>query len=398
MNWKSALSSTCVGLALLLVLSACGGGSNGDNQQGGNNQNSGDIQQSVETPLPPLSDNPAARLRGATLENSFCCWSDPNYRGWKHIDEFPGWGGNVFSILFRPFLDGQPVLPGQPLTVRLMKALERSASVIDWALQRNMHVILRFHQINAFPPPFGIWPDDGRILWTDASAQNELVQAWADLAKHFKGKKGIIFNLLTEPNPWTEVVPQDFVQQVWNTLYPRLIQAIRAQDPERWIIVEPLYGGAFNFADLAVSTDPKVMYEFHFYDPHFFTCQGCGGIYPPAGSVQYPGTTTDAPWEPVMFWDKSVLEQRLLPAINFRNANNVRVIAGEFGSAYLAPMDFRVRWTADVIDLLEEHGFDWAYFTYDAMNWAELNDFGPWDFEATPLEPLVTSKFALNLP
>ena len=44
------------------------------------------------------------------------------------------------------------------------------------------------------------WPDDGRSMWKDASAQDELVQAWADLAKRFKGKKGIIFVPITEPH------------------------------------------------------------------------------------------------------------------------------------------------------------------------------------------------------
>jgi len=344
-------------------------------------------------PLPPLAYDPAARLRGATLDTSYCCWSDPKYEGWQYLDRFPRWGGNVFSVLFNAFLDGQPVLPGQPLTNRLMKALERSASVIDWALQHNMHVILRFQTISVVPAPFRIWPDDGRILWTDDSAQDELVQAWADLAKHFKGKKGFIFNLMTEPQPWRDAIPQDIGQQVWNTLILRLIDAIRAEDAERWIIVEPLTGDANAFADLVVSTDPKVMYEFHFYYPHFFTHQGVASFYPPAGSVAYPGWTTDAPWEPEMYWDKSALDQALLPAINFRNAHNVRVIAGEFGTVYYAPMDSRTRWTADAIELLEAYGFDYAYFLY-----AGVASGDGWSFEGTPFESVVTSKFALNLP
>jgi len=345
-------------------------------------------------PLPPLSDDPAARLRGATIDNSYCCWSDPNYPGWKYMDRFPRWGGNVFSLMFKPFLQGEPVLPGQSLTKRLMKALEQYVSVMDWALQRNMHVILRFHTIEIYPrTPFRIWPDDGRVLWTDASAQDEFVQAWADLAKHFKGKKGIIFNLLTEPQPWRDAIPQDIGQQVWNTLILRLIEAIRAEDPERWIIVEPLTGDANAFADLVVSTDPKVMYEFHFYESHLFTCQGCGDFFPPAGTVTYPGWTPDVPWEPTRYWDKSALEQALLPAINFRDAHNVRVIAGEFGTVYYAPMDSRIRWTTDVIDLLEAYGFDWAYFIYGAVASGD-----GWSFEGTPFESVVTSKYALNLP
>jgi hypothetical protein len=359
-----------------------------------------------------------AHRRGATL-GEWGDWSDPGDRGWQHIDDFPRWGGNYLSLIFSPYRFGEPVLPGQPLTKRVGAVLDKYGAVIEWALKHNVHVSLRFIQFSNYPrTPFRIWPDDGRILWTDASAQDEFVQAWADLARRFKGRKGVLFNLLTEPSPHgfeietgdpftTNVRTQDFVYRAWNALYPRAVAAIRAEDPERWIIVEPLFGDPANFAasnqgfgfpDLAVSPDPKVMYEFHFYFPHYFTCQGCGGVNPPAGSVAYPGRTTDAPWEPEMYYDASALEQRLQPAVEFRNAHHVRVIAGEFGSAYTAPMDSRVRWTSDVLGLFEKYGLDWAYFTYDGLGWTYLgDDWGPWDFDGTPVAPVVTSKYGWNL-
>ena len=62
-----------------------------------------------------------------------------------------------------------------------------------------MHIIFRFGQRNTGGAAL-TWPDDGRSIWKDASAQDELVQAWADLAKRFKGKKGIMFVPITEPH------------------------------------------------------------------------------------------------------------------------------------------------------------------------------------------------------
>jgi hypothetical protein len=79
------------------------------------------------------------------------------------------------------------------------------------------------------------------------------------------------------------------------------------------------------------------MYEFHFYFPHFFTCQGCGGDNPPAGSVDYPGVIADSTREAPMYWDKAELALRLQPAVDFRVANSVRVIAGEFGCDTMTP-------------------------------------------------------------
>jgi hypothetical protein len=50
--------------------------------------------------LPALSYTPADRLRGAVLANG--TYEDPRIRFWKQVEEFPKWGGNVFSInLFR---------------------------------------------------------------------------------------------------------------------------------------------------------------------------------------------------------------------------------------------------------------------------------------------------------
>ena len=344
--------------------------------------------------LPPLSDDPPERLRGAQLVK-LPDWSNPSIFQWQYIEDFPKWGGNNFRLFIEAFRDGTPLLPGQPLTLRVAESLKRFTTVIDWALQHNVYVIINFNPYSSFPLPGGNWPDDGRSLWKDASAQDELLQAWADLAKHYKGRKGIIFDLINEPHGITadEIAGNHALpKKVWNTLYPRLIDAIRAEDPERWIIVEPIWADAFNFVDFSVSSAVNLIYAFHFYSPHFFTAQGQAGR-PPAQSVTYPGVTQDSQFEPAMYWDKSVLDQRLQPAINFRNAHSVRVMCGEFGANVGAPDDSRGRWFADVIDLLETNGFDWSYFQYESRRDGK----GSWTFEATSFESVVTSKFSLNL-
>jgi hypothetical protein len=279
------------------------------------------------------------------------------------------------------------------LTERLAKDLERYTTVIEWSLQHNMHIILRFSQRNTGGAAL-TWPDDGRSIWKDASAQDELVHAWADLAKRFKGKEGILFDLITEPHgEMADELNENIPKKVWNTLYPRLIDAIRAEDPVRWIIVEPIWGGAHNFVDLSVSSAPNLIYSFHFYEPQFFTLQGTQGPWPPAQSVVYPGLTRNASSQPETYWDKSVLEQRMLPAVNFRNAHNVRVMCGEFGTSYYGPMDSRERWVTDVVDLFETYGFDWLYFAYNALPL----DPGAWSFQRTAFESVMTSGLSLNL-
>jgi hypothetical protein len=344
--------------------------------------------------LSALSYTPAERLRGAHLAAGI--YNDPRIRFWKQVEEFPKWGGNVFSINLSSAEDGVAILPGRPLTERLAKALESYTTVIDWALQHNIHIILRFSQRNTAGGGPLTWPDDGRSMWKDASAQDELVQAWADLAKRFKGRNGFIFNLVAEPHGETadEIAGNHALpKQVWNTLYPRLIDAIRAEDPERWIIVMPIWGNVDNLVALSVSAAPNLIYSFHFYEPHFFTHQGLQGEWPPAQSVVYPGLTRDGEFRPELFYDRSLLEQRLQLAVNFRNAYNVRVMCGEFGTQNNAPMDSRKRWVMDWVSLLETHGFDWLYFEYERLPTGP----GAWTFQRTAYESVMTSKLNLNL-
>ena len=58
-------------------------------------------------------------------------------------------------------------------------------------------------------------------------------------------ERGLSFDLINEPHG---ITPDEIngnhalPKQVWNTLYPRLIDAIQAEDPERSIIVEPVAG------------------------------------------------------------------------------------------------------------------------------------------------------------
>ena len=116
-------------------------------------------------------------------------WSNPSIFQWQYIEDFPKWGGNNFRLFIEAFRDGTPLLLGQPLTLRVAESLKRFTTVIDWALQHNVYVIINFNPYSSFPLPGGNWPDDGRSLSKDASAQDELLQAWADV-EHYKGRRG----------------------------------------------------------------------------------------------------------------------------------------------------------------------------------------------------------------
>ncbi len=339
--------------------------------------------------LPPIYPSPVTPLRGAQLFEHD--WSDSNLSNWNYISKFPESGGNVFRIFITPFADGKALLPGQSLTLRLVESLKRYNEVIEWALSKKIYVILAFNPYYSWPPPAANWPDDGRSLWLDTSAQDELIEAWEYLANLYAGKNGIIFDLINEPHGDTN--EEKLIERsVWNSLHQRITDAIQVIDPTRWVMISPIWGDAEYFVDLAVNNSAKVIYSFHFYNPHFFTHQG-NGSNPAAGTVVYPGYTQDASWDPVRYWDKNVLEEKLQPAITFRDTNNVRVICAEYGSSFSAPESSRHRWVEDLLGLLEDNYLGHIYFLFEGIPSTSQSG---WSYESTSFESIVTKILAKN--
>lgn len=304
---------------------------------------------------------------------------------------------NVARIFLQPFRfsDGS-AFPGSSLGDRLIASLQEWNGLVDWCLSKNIYVMFALSLQIGYPKTSS-WPDDGRHLWTDAAAQDELVAAWVALARRYAGRLGLVFDLFNEPHGLTasEVAGDHAVPKAaWNAIYPRIIAAIRAVDPERWIVVEPIWAGTAYLADLTYVPDNRTLYSFHCYSPHYFTHQGVAG-WPAADSVPYPGTTQEGASSPAKPWNKDAIASLMEVAVAFRKAHGARIMLGETGCARSAPDADRGRWFTDVYALANERNFDTVFFMYDAWNPPASFRLG-WGFENTSAEPVVLSEFAKN--
>ena len=107
---------------------------------------------------------------------------------------------------------------------------------VEYGRKYGIHVCINFHRapgycVNNDPPE----PAD---LWTDETAQRVCAMHWAAFAKRYKGigNEYVSFNLFNEPKKMDE--------GVYAAVVRKMIAAIRAEDPERLIIVDGLeYGG-----------------------------------------------------------------------------------------------------------------------------------------------------------
>ncbi|MGN1101912.1 MAG: glycoside hydrolase family 5 protein, partial [Huintestinicola sp.] len=151
---------------------------------------------------------------------------------------------------------------------------------IAWAKKYGMGIIINMHC------PQGGYQSNGEglELWTDKKAQNRLTALWKKIAERYADEPTVWgYGLINEP-----VVPmQDTMEETYgqyNKLMQRLSAAIRSVSPYQAIFVEGVgsavgaegereyeyFTPEHSFAEI---DDDNVVYEFHKYDPFFFTHQ-----------------------------------------------------------------------------------------------------------------------------
>lgn len=314
-----------------------------------------DLRISVSRPPPPRpSPRPGPLFTGRGV---------PRLRGamvGPHLDQAGlavlgrDWNANL--IRWQLIRHGRPGEPGRldDYDSWLDAELARLDALLPACERLGIMVALDLHS-----PPGGKATVSGYLgsddrLFTDPRAQDHFVEVWRRIAARYKGRKVIWgFDLVNEP-------VEEFVEDGcldWHDLAERAGRAIRAIDPDRTIICEaPPWGSPDSLAEFTPLDLPNVVYSAHMYVPGEFTHQGVHDKS--AKPVDYPGVINGKQW------DKAALEAALRPVIEFQRAHNVHIYIGEFSAIRWAPGDSARRYLADVIDLFEQHQWDWSYHAF----------------------------------
>lgn len=232
--------------------------------------------------------------------------------------------------------------------------VDRAMSLAE---QHGLHVVL------ALVPE----KPQGAPYWTRRDLQDSIVAVWQELARRYRGRTAMAgFDLINEPKPPGSLQAQSdaFVQ-----LAGRLIEGIRAVDPERMVIFEPAPSGNahFGFKPLKAPLPYKnVLYSAHFYKPDEVTHQGVGGK---AAGELYPGRKGD----------RGALQHFLEPLRTFARRHNVPVYVGEFSCVRWAPGESAAQWTRDVLELFEAERWSWTFHAFRGWH--------GWDHELGPADP-----------
>ncbi|NLF68959.1 MAG: glycoside hydrolase family 5 protein [Candidatus Anammoximicrobium sp.] len=286
--------------------------------------------------------------------------------------------------------------PGQPSSLEdydawLEGALKRLDAALPLCQRYGIYVVVDLHS-----PPGGKSTVSGYVgsddrLFTNRAVQDKFVELWRGIARRYKDVAPIWgFDLANEP-------VEEFVEEGcddWHALAERTARAIREIDPQRTIILEaPPWGGPDSLADFTPIAVPNVVYSAHMYVPGQFTHQGVHQRDQPP--VTYPGEIGGKSW------DKAALQAALQPVIDFQKNYNVHIYIGEFSAIRWAPGDSACRYLRDVIEICEEHGWDWSYHAFrEWSGWSvehgpDRNDTQP-AAQPTDRQRLLREWFAKN--
>ena len=264
------------------------------------------------------------------------------------------WKANLIRWQLIRTLRPNPPTPLEDYDAWLESQLKKLDALLPVCEEAGLWVLVDLHS-----PPGGRSTQGGYFgtdsrLFTDRACQDKFVANWRGIAARYKNAKAVWgYDLANEPVE--EDVAEDCLD--WHDLAERAGQAIRQIDPQRAIICEaPPWGGPASLAEFTPIAVSNVVYSVHMYEPMAFTHQG---VFNPNGPQQvYPGIINGKQW------DAAALEAVFQPVIDFQRNFNVHIYIGEFSAIRWAPDHSACRYLADLIGIMEKHGWDWSYHAF----------------------------------
>jgi len=299
-------------------------------------------------PAPPPISSTVQLGHGVNLGNFLEAPLEGEWSG-NHLlkaDDFSTIREAGFTLIRIPICWSAHVAPAPDYTID-PAFLSRVDWIVAQAKQNNLQAILDYH-------------NDAALMKDPDGNVDRFLATWKQIAEHYKGEpSSILFELLNEPSGKLDA-PR------WNALLARALDTVRASNPDRSVVVGPVWWNSVDSLPKLVlpPTDIHLIVTVHFYDPMKFTHQGASWIN---GSAAWLGTTwtgTDA--------EKQAVTQAFAKAAAWGRENHRPIYLGEFGSFSKGDMDSRARWTTFVTRTAEAHDFAWTY-------WEFCSGFGVYD-------------------
>ena len=261
----------------------------------------------------------------------------------EDLKRISSWGAEVVRVPFNAKLIEKKPYTYDRGGLGLLKELA------GWASKLKIRLILDLH--SGCAPQNKDWHSDSEgeaLLWEEKEYQKRTISLWEYLADNFKEEKAIIgYDLLNEP-----VIEKERIN-ILKKFYKELVNTVRAVDKEHLLFLEGnLWAQEIDF--LRDLIEDKVWPSIHFYLPLDFTFN-----FRP--HYKYPGYIGGK------LWNKDTLRKILEKYYAFSRKNRVGMFVGEFGVNFRGGYFGELDWLRDCLEIFEEWGFSWTYWTYKAV-------------------------------
>lgn len=230
------------------------------------------------------------------------------------------------------------------------KSLEHLDSIINKWGDLGIYVILDLHA--AGQNSLSHNKEYGNVLWNNKDIQKRVIGLWKIIAERNKNNPYIAgYDIINEPQAPSK---EDLYY-----FYKEAIKGIREVDKRHIIFIEwnlfetdnILFGGEYDEENIALSL--------HFYKPHRFTHQGLQSR--PKG-YKYPGKYDND------YWDKDQINRYVNDIlINNKLIMKKPLYVGEFSANIWNGGEDALKWTQDVINILNNKGIHFTYFEYKSL-------------------------------
>lgn len=260
---------------------------------------------------------------------------------------------------------------------------------IQWCTSRNLNVVLDLHKTAGY-----VFDDSeySASFFHNAKLQERFMKLWDKLsARYGQYSDHVAFELLNE------VVDPD-VADIWNSMIEEVIQRIRKNAPDTWILVGGTRSNSIiTLKDLKAPYDDKIAFNFHCYEPLIVTHQAAYWVdgMPKNYTLDYPISIQKCideterlidpnyafPIKPYadLMCGKDFFRLFFNEAILIAEQYNVPLYCGEYGVINMATPEIALRWYQDIHAVFEEYGIARAAWTYKEM------DFGITDEHYSPI-------------
>lgn len=246
---------------------------------------------------------------------------------------------------------------------------------LEWAKKYRLNVVLDLHHA----PGYSFMNVGRNRLFSDPALQRRFIAIWSMFTDRYKAEGDWLwFELLNEV---VEATPAD-----WNTLISSAVEAIRGSDTERWIIVGGTrYNAITALADIAILSDPRIAYTFHYYNHILFTHQKAAwnklcadyAKFTSGAQVSYPGEIPRlaefvAAYPQYRTYgqlagrriDTAWMRRDFQAAVDFLRDTSKPLYCGEYGAIRHALQECRQNWYTDFTALCREHRIGRAAWSY----------------------------------